>query len=362
LRVAGTRPDEVDAVLSTLAFCAPLAASLADLIGARGTPVEGVATARDKSRCRQALDEAGVPSLAYAVAGSEDEAIAAADRIGYPVIIKPVLGVGKGVTTIAHDPAPVRTHFAGLTGDLEHLPAGMSAHFDERFIVEELAVGDLYSVEVASDGRSVVPLVSTLQKTALHNSVVELGCTVPSALDDAAERELGDYAAHVCRTLGLTLGVFHVEMIRTARGFRLIEANPRMAGGALPETVNAVADRDMFAILVDLFLGHGAPPAPLGLSGAVSHSLLGAAETTTVREDLPPGWFDPFLARLHSGWERLVPGGRVDAMRGNFDRFGMIRAVGGDPARARESCTSVKADIERYLGIPLVPEASHRPH
>jgi biotin carboxylase len=362
LRAAGTRPDEVDAVLSTLAFCTPLAASLASLIGARGTPTEGVATARDKGRCRQALDEAGVPSLAYSVVGSEDEAIAAADRIGYPVIIKPVLGVGKGVTTIAHDPAQVRAHFAGLTGNLEYLPAGMSAHFDERFVVEELAVGDLYSVEVASDGQSFVPLVSTLQKTALHNSVVELGCTVPSALDHAAERELGGYAAQVCKTLGLTLGVFHVEMIRTPRGFRLIEANPRMAGGALPETVNAVADQDMFAILVDLFLGQDAPPAPLRLSSSTSHSLLGAAETTIVRDDLAPGWFDPFLARLHSGWERLEPGGRVNAMRGNFDRFGMIRAVGADPARAHESCASVKADIERYLGIPLMPEAKHRRH
>ncbi|MFJ4641546.1 acetyl-CoA carboxylase biotin carboxylase subunit family protein [Streptomyces hygroscopicus] len=360
LRAAGTRPGEVDAVLSTLAFCIPLAASLADLIGVRGTPPEGVATARDKGRCRRALDRAGLPSLAFSVVGSEDEALAAAGRIGYPVIVKPVLGVGKGATTIAHEPAHVRAHFAGLAGNLDYLPAGMSAHFDERFIVEELAIGDLYSVEVASDGRSFVPLVSTIQKTGLHNPVLELGCTVPSGLDGAAERELGTYATQVCRTLGLTLGIFHVEMIRTARGFRLTEANPRMAGGALPETVNAVADQDMFAILIDLFLGQGAPLAPLRLNAAVSHSLLAAAETTTVRGDLAPGWFDPFLDRLHSGWVRLEPGSRVNVMRGNFDRFGMIRAVDADPVRAEESCAAVKADIERCLGIPLVPEAGHR--
>ncbi|MGW0711555.1 ATP-grasp domain-containing protein [Streptomyces sp. NPDC002643] len=360
LRAAGTRPGEVDAVLSTLAFCVPHAASLADLIGARGTPLEGVATARDKGRSRRALAEAGVASLAFSVVASLDEALTAADRIGYPVIVKPVLGVGKGATTIAHGPAEVRDHFAGLIGSLDRLPAGMSAHFDERFIVEELAIGDLYSVEVASDGRSFVPLVSTIQKTGLHNAVLELGCTVPGTLDDTTERELGDYAAQVCRTLGLTLGVFHVEMIRTAEGFRLTEANPRMAGGALPETVNAVADQDMFAILVDLFLGGDTPVAPLRLSGSASHSLLAAAETSVVRDDLAPGWFDPFLERLHSGWARLEPGGRVDAMRGNFDRFGMIRAVDTDPARAAETCAAVKADIERFLGIPLVREAGHR--
>ena len=133
-----------------------------------------------------------------------------------------------------------------------------------------------------------------------------------------------------------------------------------MAGGALPETVNAVADRNMFTILVDLFLGRDVPLAPLRLSGAVSHSLLAAAETTTVRDDLAPGWFDPFLDRLHSGWARLEPGSHVDAMRGNFDRFGMIRAVDTDPVRAEETCAAVKADIERCLGIPLAPEAGRR--
>jgi biotin carboxylase len=360
LRAAGTRPGEVDAVLSTLAFCTPIAASLASLIGARGTPPEGVATARDKGRCRHALDKAGIASLEFSVVGSEGEALAAAGRIGYPVIVKPVLGVGKGATTVAHEPAQVRAHFAGLTGSLAYLPAGMSAHFDERFIVEEFAIGDLYSVEVAADGRSFVPLVSTIQKTGLHDPVLELGCTVPSGLGDAAERAAGTYATQVCETLGLTLGVFHVEMIRTARGFRLTEANPRMAGGALPETVNAVAEQDMFAILIDLFLGHDAPRAPLWLSGAVSHSLLAAAATTTVRDDLPPGWLDPFLDRLHSGWGRLEPGSRVDAMRGNFDRFGMIRAVAAEPARAEATCAAVKADIEHLLGFPLAPEARHR--
>jgi hypothetical protein len=43
-------------------------------------------------------------------------------------------------------------------------------------------------------------------------------------------------------------------------------------------------------------------------------------------------------------------------MRGNFDRFGMIRAVGADPVSAHGFCASVKADIERLLNISLLPE------
>ncbi|WP_028927618.1 ATP-grasp domain-containing protein [Pseudonocardia acaciae] len=356
VRAAGARPGDVDAVLSTLAFGAPLASALADALGTRGTPVDGVAAARDKGRCRAMLREAGIPSLAFSVVRSEREALDAATDIGYPVIIKPALGVGKAATSIADGPAAVRGHFAGAAEELRTMPVGMSGHFDGRYLVEELAVGDLYSVEVASDGRSFVPLVSAARKTGVDNPVLELGCSVPSGLGPAEEDELGAYAARVCRVLGLSLGVFHVEVMHTENGFRLIEANPRMAGGSLPETINAVSRRDIFGLLVDLFLGHPAPAGPLTLDAAASHSLLAAASARTIRPDLPPHWFDAYLARVHSGWVRVAGGDRVDVMRGNFDTFGVIRTVAADAERAQACCAAVKGDVERELGVPLLAE------
>jgi biotin carboxylase len=356
LRAADIRKSEIDAVLSTLAFCVAQAAELADAIGARGTPLEAVAAARDKGRCREVLRDAGIPSLEFSVVRTEKEALAAAADIGYPVIIKPVLGVAKAATTIVRTPDEVREHFAGLTGNLQGMATGMAAHFDERFIVEQLAVGDLCSVEVAAGNGVFVPLASTLQKTGADNPVLELGCTTPAGFDPAQQEELGAYAVQVCRALGLDLGIFHTEVMYTADGFRLTEVNPRMAGGALPETVNAVADRNMFEILVDLYAGSPVPPAPLRFDGAASHSVLGAAEPGAVREDLPADWFAAFDDRLHSGWARVEPGGRLIAMQGNFDRFGMIRAVAENADAARAACVAVKKDIERELRIPLVPE------
>jgi len=356
LRAAGTDPGEVDAVLSTLAFGIPPAAALAAALGVAGTSAEAVAIARDKGRCREALRAAGAPSLEFAVVTTVDEALAAAEAIGYPVIVKPVLGVGKAATTITRSPQDVRTHFAEAAEAFAGLATGMSAHFDDRFIVEELAVGDLYSVEVAADGTDVVALASTLQKTASHDPVLELGCTVPTGLTPAEEDEMRSYAVQVCRVLGLDLGVFHVEMMRTARGFRLTEANPRIAGGALPETINAAADQNMFEVLVNLFTGQPVP-APLRFTGAASHSVLGAATPGTVRADLPADWFAEVHDKIHSGWVRAEPGTRLDVMRGNFDRFGMIRVVAPDADEAKSRCLEVKRTVERKLGIPLIREA-----
>jgi biotin carboxylase len=357
LLASGADPAGVDAVLSTLSYCAQPAANLAERIGARGTSAAATEAARDKGRCRQVLREHGLPNVDFEVVTDADQALAAAARIGYPVIVKPVLGIGKAVTSIARGPADVRAHFAGAAADLAGLEEGMSAQLDARYIVEELVAGELHSVEVAASGGAYVPLVCVARKVGRDNPVLELGCTVPCGLPPAEEAELGRYAADVCRALGLGLGIFHVEVMATPHGFRLIEVNPRLTGGSLPDTINAVADRDVFALLVDLFLGAPAPDAPLRLSAAASHSFLAAAEDSRAPADLPPDWFAPHLARVHSGHAHLTAGDPAPAMRVNFDSFGMLRAVEPDACRAEARCLEVKAGVERALGFALVAEA-----
>jgi biotin carboxylase len=360
LRNAGVRLAGVDAVLSTLAFGVPMAAELARALGVRGTPAEAVAAARDKVVCREILRDNGIASIPFAVANTAGEALAAAAHIGYPVVVKPALGVAKAATVVAHGPDDVRRHFAGLGAEMGRLQAGLVEHVDERFIVEQFAVGELYSVEVAADSQRFVPLAATVQKTGRDNPVLELGATAPPNLDSAAQRELGDYACAVCRVLGLNIGVFHVEAIGTADGFRLTEANPRIAGGSLPETVNATGSHDVFATLVDVLVGGRVPAEPPAALRAVSHSVLAAAEPSSVRGDLRPDWFEAFSARIHSGWARAAAGDRLPAMRGNFDRFGMIRVAAADPVAARRECLAVKRDIERELGFALAADSDDK--
>ena len=187
-----------------------------------------------------------------------------------------------------------------------------------------------------------------------------MGYTVPSGLGPERQRELGAYAEDVCRTIGLDLGIFHVEVILTERGPRLVEVNPRIAGGGLPQTIGAVADREPFAVLVDIYAGDDEPPAPLAISSACSHSVLGAVAATTVRDDVTEDWLEEFTGRIHSGWTRVGPGSRVPEMRGNFDPLGLIRTVGLDPAEAEGLCQTVKADVSERLGVALIDEVGNR--
>jgi biotin carboxylase len=356
LRATGAAPALADAVFSTLSFCTPVAATVAEMVGARGTPATAVAAAGDKGRCREVLRANGIPSLGFQVVATAADALHAAEAIGYPVIIKPTLGIGKSVTSIARSADDVRTHFGQAQTMLNALEEGITVALDDRFIIEELAEGSLYSVEVAANQRRYVPLVAVRRKTGLENPVLELGCTVPSGLSALDEAELGRYAVDVCRALGLDLGIFHVEVMHTRAGFRLIEVNPRITGGSLPDTINTVADADIFAILVDLFAGVPVPLRPLRLTGAASHSFLAAARPARLPDDLSPDWFDEFRSAVHSGWVHVGPGDAVKEMKGNFDSFGMIRAVAAEPVAAEAACARVKEAIERGLGFPLLAD------
>ncbi len=361
LQAAGVEPAEVDAVLTTLHFCAHPAAVLAKTIGARGTSPEAILAAKDKGACRQILGAAGIPNLGFGVVTELTEALEVAGAIGYPVVVKPVNGLGKVITTVARSPRDVRAHFAAAAARVATLEPGVAAELDDRFIIEEMALGPLYSVEVAADGTTITPLVVVRRKTGRDNPVLELGSTVPCGLATADEQELRAYAARICRALGLDVGLFHVEVIMTVGGPRLVEVNPRIAGGAIPDLVRAATGCNLFEVLVALSTGAAAPGQPLVDTAAASHSFLAAADDCTVRSDLPADWFEAFRPRIHSGWTTVEAGSRLRRMDGNFDVYGVVRVIAADFARAEQACTDLTTQIAETLGITLAAIALVEP-
>lgn len=102
-----------------------------------------VQLAGDKHRTRRALAAAGLPVPSGQVVSTADEAVAAAHRIGGPVVVKPLDGNhGRGVSIGLHDAQEVAHGF-----ELAH-------RHSSRVIVEELVIGRDYRALVV-DGRLV---------------------------------------------------------------------------------------------------------------------------------------------------------------------------------------------------------------
>lgn len=353
----GVELADVIGTFTTVHLCVIAAAQLAEHLGLPCTSPAALTVAKDKALCREKMDEAGLPNLRHGAAAGLAETLAVAERIGYPVAVKPINGTGKAGVGIARDEREVRALFeSDLTAAADAQPA-LFAQLDGRFVVEELAVGELYSVEVGCDGQRWTPLIALRRKLGRDNPIIELGSTVPCGLPAADEAELNDYAAQACRAAGLSTGVYHVEVIGTADGPRLIEINPRIAGGAIPDLVEVATGVNLFDVLADVSTGRPAPSEPLPQLTGVSHTFLTAAEDCVVRADLPEDWFEQYRPRIHSGWTRIQAGSRLRKMGGNYDVYGVVRVVAANAQAAEEDCARLVAEIEQNLGVPLSPIA-----
>ncbi len=79
-----------------------LAAKLREALGAPGLSVEESIPFRDKETMKQVLDQHGLRTPRHGRASTEHEVREAAERIGYPLIIKPIAGAGSADTYPVH--------------------------------------------------------------------------------------------------------------------------------------------------------------------------------------------------------------------------------------------------------------------
>ncbi|MGZ2361031.1 ATP-grasp domain-containing protein [Streptomyces sp. 372A] len=206
------------------------AALVAGELGLPGTPPDAVRRCRDKYATRTALAEAGLPQPEFALAGSLEEALAAADKLGWPVVIKPRAAGGSQGVVLVHDADELADQFAA-TRDV-HVPH--NPDFAELVLVEEYLDAPEVSVDAVVRGGRVTPLFVGRKEVGFPPYFEETGHRVsaddPLLHDPQALRLL----TGIHRALGVTDGWTHTELRLTAEGPKLIEVNGRVGGDLIP--------------------------------------------------------------------------------------------------------------------------------
>lgn len=136
-----------------------------------GTSAIGVEIAQDKDETKRVLEGVGLPVPEGEVARDAEGAVAAAERLGWPVILKPLdASQGRGIS--------------GRLADAEALRAAWpaAAHFGPRVVVERYVIGRDYRVLVVN-GRAV----ACAERVPAH--VVGDGARTVAALIAAANRD-----------------------------------------------------------------------------------------------------------------------------------------------------------------------------
>jgi argininosuccinate lyase len=275
LAVAARRP--LAGVLTTCDYYLPAVATVAARLGLPGASPAVMQRAIRKHEVRAALDAAGLPNPRYAVAATWPEALAAAGRLGYPLVAKPVdLNAGTSVRRVDDD-AHLKDAFREITA-IERNTRGQP--LERVVLLEEILVGVEVSVEaVTVDGRTTV--VGITDKSVVGPpAFVESGHMFPAALPPGAAAGVEAFVVDALAAIGLTHGSSHSEVMLTADGPRLVEINPRQGGGYIFDLVHLVTGTHPLRLLIDLALGAvpqvGTAGAPLpsaavpGGSAAVS--------------------------------------------------------------------------------------------
>jgi biotin carboxylase len=206
------------------------AALVAEELGLPTSPVVAVRRCRDKFATRTALAERNLPQPAFLLAGDADEAAAAADKLSYPVVLKPRSAGGSQGVVLARDADEIADLFTFPSGvEIPHVPA-----YDQAVLVEEYLDAPEISVDSVVHRGRVTPVFVGRKQLGFPPYFEEtghlVGNTDPLLSDNGFLRTLSDVHA----ALGYTDGWTHSEFKLTPDGPKLIEVNGRLGGDLIP--------------------------------------------------------------------------------------------------------------------------------
>lgn len=182
-----------------------------------GTSVEDLDRAENRNLFEQALNELQVPQPLGDTATTESEAVVIADRIGYPVLVRPsyVLG-GRGMQIVDTQP------------DLEnYMHNAVKASPEHPVLIDRYLVGKEVEVDAICDGETVlIPgIMEHIERSGVHSGD-SMAVYPPQSLSKEIQDTIVDYTTRLA--LGLNcIGMMNVQFVLHDNTVYVIEVNPR---------------------------------------------------------------------------------------------------------------------------------------
>jgi hypothetical protein len=215
-----------------------LAARIREALGLDGMKVAQAELFRDKEKMKLALDAAGIRTPRHARASTARECREAVERIGYPVIFKPIAGAGSA-----------DTYRVESDKELEDVLPKLR-HVDE-VSVEEFIQGEEYTFDTVSiEGAIAYSNVSWYRPPPLIARTVEWISPQTVALRDIGRKDLRsgvELGKKVLAALGYRSGFTHMEWFLCPDGEAIFgEIGARPPGARSVDIMNYVSDIDLF--------------------------------------------------------------------------------------------------------------------
>ncbi|MDX1623308.1 MAG: carbamoyl-phosphate synthase large subunit [Gemmatimonadota bacterium] len=242
--------EDPDGVLVQYGGQTPL--ELVDALHAAGVPIVGTSpdaidACEDRDRFQRLMEELGIPQPRPGTARSPEEAREEAERIGYPVLLRPsyVLG-GRGMVVVRSPEALER-----------YLAESMRVTGEKPLLIDEFLEGAVeYDVDAIADGERVVigGIMQHVEAAGIHSG--DSTCVLPPIdIDPEVEETIRNHTRRIGRALEVR-GLMNIQYAVRDGRVHVLEVNPR-ASRTVPFVSKAV----------------GVPLAKLGARAMVGESL-----------------------------------------------------------------------------------------
>ncbi|MCQ1854985.1 ATP-grasp domain-containing protein [Neorhizobium galegae] len=330
-------------IMSTSGAYASMAARLCHRLGLPGADFQAIENCQNKFLQRGTFKNAGLLTPAYELVHNVPSAVEAAARIGFPVIVKPVVGSGSTGVRLCLDGGDVGEQVAYLLStDGEGVARDV--------LIEEFIVGLEYSVETV--GHAVLGITKKHLGTLPH--FVEVGHDFPAALDQREQFAVTETVLSAVEALRLHWGAAHTELRLDRRGPVIIEVNPRMGGDMIPELIRLASGVDVVSETIRLATGAQIDLRPRKRRQASIRFLTPGAEgLVRWKADLNAVRAIPSVSEV----DLYVAEGDEVRLHGDYrDRIGHVIAEGDTQCEVEFSLAEVMAglryDIEPAAGPP----------
>ncbi len=199
-----------------------LAQRLADAgVPILGTSPEAIDNAEDRAAFGRVLAEAGLPAPAYGTAHGIDEAVEIAERIGYPVLVRPSYVLGGRGMEIVYDRAQLLDYGTRMATVGDH--ATDAPLLVDRFLDDAIEI----DVDALFDGEELFlgGVMEHIEEAGIHSG--DSACVLPPVTLSKKELErIRESTEALARGIGVR-GLMNVQYALVSDVLHVLEANPR---------------------------------------------------------------------------------------------------------------------------------------
>ena len=182
-----------------------------------GTSAEGIDIAEDRERFDQLLERFAIRRPKGMGVRGMEEALSAANALGYPVLLRPSYVIGGQNMTIAHQDHDVEAYMSRI----------LAGGIDNPVLIDKYMSGVELEVDVISDGEDVlIPgIMQHVERAGVHSGD-SIAVYPPFNLDDSMMETVIHSSERLALALG-TKGLVNIQYLVYGGELYVIEVNPR---------------------------------------------------------------------------------------------------------------------------------------